>query len=340
MRTTPRCSSATPRAGRSAYTAQWNDDFHHALYVLLTGESRGHYGDYAEPGAQLLRTLLEGFAYQGEPSAHRGAARGSRSAELPAEAFVNFLQNHDQIGNRPDAARLWQLLEPRRQARRGNAAALLPTPILLFMGDEFHAPSGFPFFCDFAGDLGRAVTEGRRNEFASLWRDVDCDPVPSRRREAARAAAVLDWAATRTRTAPRRARANAAATWRSVAESCPRACPRAPRPENCSARARSSSSWTLGRRHHPSASSESRCYAVFRAARDAGTAPVDDRGRGQRRMAAVVRRVDARALARPRLRALSAPSSRGAVLAHELELALFHAPADLSQDPCRSPAPC
>ena len=63
------------------------------------------------------------------------------------------------------------------------------------MGDEFHAPSGFPFFCDFAGELGRAVTEGRRNEFASLWRDVDCDPVPQPTTEAARAAAVLDWAA-------------------------------------------------------------------------------------------------------------------------------------------------
>ena len=59
-------------AGRPlSYTAQWNDDFHHALYVLLTGETRGHYADYPDPGRQLLRSLLEGFAYQGEPSAHR-----------------------------------------------------------------------------------------------------------------------------------------------------------------------------------------------------------------------------------------------------------------------------
>ena len=183
-------------AGRPrAYNAQWNDDFHHALYVLLTGEARGHYADYPEPGRQLLRSLLEGFAYQGEPSAHRGAARGNRARDLPPEAFVNFLQNHDQIGNRPDAARLWRLLERRRQAAAETLLLLLPTPILLFMGDEFHAPSGFPFFCDFAGELGRAVTEGRRNEFASLWRDVDCDPVPQPTTEAARTAAVLDWAA-------------------------------------------------------------------------------------------------------------------------------------------------
>ena len=178
-----------------AYNAQWNDDFHHTLYVLLTGEARGHYADYPEPGRQLLRSLLEGFAYQGEPSAHRGAARGNRSADLPPDAFVNFLQNHDQIGNRPDAARLWRLLERRRQAAAETLLLLLPTPILMFMGDEFHAPSGFPFFCDFAGELGRAVTEGRRNEFASLWRDVDGDPVPQPTTEAARTAAVLDWAA-------------------------------------------------------------------------------------------------------------------------------------------------
>jgi maltooligosyltrehalose trehalohydrolase len=178
------------------YTAQWNDDFHHALYVLLSGETRGHYADYAvEPAAHLLRTLLEGFAYQGERSTHRGSTRGTRSAHLPPEAFVNFLQNHDQIGNRPDAARLWQLLEPDRQLAAESLLVLLPTPILMFMGDEFRAPSGFPFFCDFSGELARAVTEGRRLEFASLWSDVDGGSVPEPATEAARLAAVLDWSA-------------------------------------------------------------------------------------------------------------------------------------------------
>jgi maltooligosyltrehalose trehalohydrolase len=177
------------------YTAQWNDDFHHSLYVLLTGETRGHYGDYTQPAANLLRALLEGFAYQGEPSTHRGGARGTRSSHLPPEAFVNFLQNHDQIGNRPDAARMWRLLERRRQLAAETLLALVPTPILLFMGDEFHAASGFPFFCDFGGELGRAVTEGRRAEFASFWHNADVDYAPGPTTEAARAAAVLDWAA-------------------------------------------------------------------------------------------------------------------------------------------------
>ena len=178
-----------------AYTAQWNDDFHHALHVLLTGEMRGHYGDYAEPGAALLRTLSEGFAFQGEHSSHRDAPRGSPSGQLPLEAFVNFLQNHDQIGNRPDAKRLWMLLDPQPLLAAETLLALLPTPILMFMGDELHAPSGFPFFCDFTGELGRAVTEGRRAEFASFWHDRSVETAPGPTTAAAKAAAVLDWTA-------------------------------------------------------------------------------------------------------------------------------------------------
>jgi maltooligosyltrehalose trehalohydrolase len=187
-----RDSERRPRA----YTAQWNDDFHHALNVLLTGDTRGHYADYAQSGAQLLRALQEGFAYQGEHSEYRGKSRGTPSAALPPEAFVNFLQNHDQIGNRPDAARMWSLLEPQRMFAAETLLALMPTPILLFMGDEFHAASGFPFFCDFTGELARAVTEGRRAEFGSLWRDVVTTAAPEPATEAARAAAVLDWTET------------------------------------------------------------------------------------------------------------------------------------------------
>jgi malto-oligosyltrehalose trehalohydrolase len=107
------------------FTAQWNDDFHHALYVLLTAETRGHFADYGEPGAQLLRALREGFAYQGEHSAHRRGTRGTASARLPPDAFVNFLQNHDQIGNRPDAARMWALLEPPRMRAAETLLAAL-----------------------------------------------------------------------------------------------------------------------------------------------------------------------------------------------------------------------
>jgi maltooligosyltrehalose trehalohydrolase len=178
-----------------AYTAQWNDDVHHVLHVLLTGETRGHYGDYERPGEQLLRGLLEGFIYQGETSRYRrGAERGEPSAELPGDAFVNFLQNHDQIGNRPDGKRLWMLLPPERMLAAETLLALLPTPLLMFMGDEFHAPSPFPFFCDFKGELANAVTEGRRREFGKLAADdTALDLLPGPNTPEARAAAVLDW---------------------------------------------------------------------------------------------------------------------------------------------------
>jgi maltooligosyltrehalose trehalohydrolase len=90
---------------------------------------------------------------------------------------------------------MWRLLERRRQLAAETLLALLPTPILLFMGDEFHAPSSFPFFCDFVGELGRAVTAGRRKEFARLWPEIDGDAGPEPVTEAARLAAVLDWSA-------------------------------------------------------------------------------------------------------------------------------------------------
>ncbi len=87
---------------RGRYRAQWNDDYHHAWHVLLTGEDKGYYADYVgKPHAHLARTLGSGFAYQGDVSPHReGKRRGEPSGLLPPMAFVNFLQNHDQIGNR------------------------------------------------------------------------------------------------------------------------------------------------------------------------------------------------------------------------------------------------
>jgi len=93
---------------RRGFDAQWNDDGHHVLHVLLTGEHEGYYGDYVDrPVERLVRSLREGFIYQGEPSRHRnGEARGTSSADLPPTAFVLFLQNHDQIGNRARGERL------------------------------------------------------------------------------------------------------------------------------------------------------------------------------------------------------------------------------------------
>lgn len=153
---------------RHGYDAQWNDDAHHVLHVLLTGEHDGYYSDYATDAAgKLARCLSSGFIYQGEPSPYRkGARRGTPSGDLPPSAFVLFLQNHDQIGNRPLGDRLTTLADP--QALHAAVALLLLSPNipLLFMGEEEMSRTPFQFFTDFTGDLATAVRDGRRREFA------------------------------------------------------------------------------------------------------------------------------------------------------------------------------
>ena len=157
---------------RHGYDAQWNDDAHHVLHALLTGESDGYYSDYAQaPAKQLARCLAEGFVYQGEPSAHRkGEKRGTPSADLPPTAFVLFLQNHDQIGNRPLGDRLTATAHPDSLKAAITLQLLAPNIPLLFMGEERMSRAPFQFFTDFHGDLARAVREGRRKEFASFTR--------------------------------------------------------------------------------------------------------------------------------------------------------------------------
>ncbi|MCF8506905.1 MAG: malto-oligosyltrehalose trehalohydrolase, partial [Caulobacter sp.] len=156
--------------GPDRFDAQWNDDAHHVLHALATGEDGGYYEDYRDArGERLGRVLTEGFDYQGAPSPHRGGLRrGERSAHLPATAFVNFLQNHDQIGNRALGERIGHLAEP--EALRAATAVLLlaPSPPLLFMGQEWAAAQPFLYFCDFADALADAVREGRRREFATF----------------------------------------------------------------------------------------------------------------------------------------------------------------------------
>ncbi|MDR9875290.1 malto-oligosyltrehalose trehalohydrolase [Pseudomonas allii] len=147
------------------FDAQWNDDFHNVLHVLLTGETDAYYSDFAkEPTAKLARCLGEGFIYQGHTTRH-GHERGEPSGHLPPSAFVAFLQNHDQIGNRALGERLHQLCSP--QALKAATALLLLSPMipLMFMGDESNAREPFLFFTDHHGELAEAVREGRRNEF-------------------------------------------------------------------------------------------------------------------------------------------------------------------------------
>lgn len=151
------------------HTAQWNDDIHHAWHRLLTGEAEGYYGDYEDPVAHLGRCLAEGFAYQGETSAHDGVARGEPSAHLPPSAFIAFLQNHDQIGNRACGERLVTLAAPEKLALARAVLLLGPQIPMLFMGEEWGASTPFQYFVDFTDtELAGAVREGRMREFAGF----------------------------------------------------------------------------------------------------------------------------------------------------------------------------
>ncbi|SSW66891.1 malto-oligosyltrehalose trehalohydrolase [Achromobacter agilis] len=155
---------------RGDYDAQWNDDAHHVLHHLLTGETQGYYADYLDRPAQALaRCLAEGWLYQGQVSRYRGGRpRGEASAGLPPAAFVLFLQNHDQTGNRASGERLATLVDEPARLRAAVALQLLAPQIpLIFTGEEYGSRTPFLYFTSHADPaLAQAVRDGRRREFA------------------------------------------------------------------------------------------------------------------------------------------------------------------------------
>ncbi len=148
------------------YTAQWNDDVHHVLRTAATGEDKGYYAEYLGDTEKLGRALAEGFAFQGEMMEYRGEPRGEQSAGLPPTAFIAFIQNHDQVGNRAFGERITATASPAAVRAIAAVYLLLPQVPMLFMGEEWAASQPFPFFCDFGGEFADAVRKGRRKEFA------------------------------------------------------------------------------------------------------------------------------------------------------------------------------
>ncbi len=181
------------------FTAQWNDDFHHPLHALMTQETDTFFEDYAaHPIALLGKSLTEGFVFQGQASKFRkGKPRGEPTAGLPLTAFINFLQNHDQIGNRPFGERLISLM-PAAPLRAVLAILLLsPSIPMLFMGEEWGSTQPFPYFCDFGPELSEIVRASRIKEFAvgSAFESDEAKariPDPTARDTFDRA--ILDWA--------------------------------------------------------------------------------------------------------------------------------------------------
>lgn len=156
-----------PDGSAPLFTGEWNDDFHNAIHVFATGETHAYYQDFAhQPEKHLARILTEGFAYQGEVSPHSGKKRGVVSRGQPPVAFVDFIQNHDQVGNRAHGERLITLAGVERTQALLATLLLSPHIPLLFMGEEYGETHPFLFFTDFHGDLARAVREGRAREFA------------------------------------------------------------------------------------------------------------------------------------------------------------------------------
>jgi len=169
---------------------------HHVLHVAATRENKGYYVDYLPLGDHLGRALAEGFAFQGEMTKHRGGRRGEPSVELPVAAFVAFIQNHDQVGNRPLGERI-AALAPTVVARAIAAVYLfLPQIPMLFMGEEWGSVEPFAFFCDFGAELGQAVREGRRKGFAKYAEFRSAakrERIPDPQAEATFTGAKLDW---------------------------------------------------------------------------------------------------------------------------------------------------
>ncbi len=171
-------------------SAQWSDDFHHALHTLLTGEDRGYYADFGTVD-DIVTALRDGFVYAGRYSVYRRCSHGNMSKDLPHEQFVHFSQNHDQVGNRLAGERLTALVDHEALKLAAAAVLLAPQIPMLWMGEEYGEPAPFQYFVSHGDpDLVEAVRRGRANEFAAFgW---DSEP-PDPQSEETFARSRLDW---------------------------------------------------------------------------------------------------------------------------------------------------
>jgi maltooligosyltrehalose trehalohydrolase len=166
------------QAGGYGIDAQWSDDFHHALYTVLTGERSGYYMDYGRL-ADLVKALSKVFVYDGCYSQYRGRRHGRPVLGLTGHKFLGYIQNHDQIGNRARGDRSSHLMSVGRLKIAAALVLTAPFVPMLFQGEEWGASSPFLYFTAHEDEgLGRAVSEGRRREFASFGWKAEQVPDP------------------------------------------------------------------------------------------------------------------------------------------------------------------
>jgi maltooligosyltrehalose trehalohydrolase len=181
----------SPESGGYGMDSQWSDDLHHSLHAFLTRERAGYYSDFGDVG-HIARALRQSFVYDGLYSEHRRRIHGRSPAGLGASSFLGYLQTHDQVGNRAVGDRIGHLVGPR--LTKVAAALVLTAPFvpMLFQGEEWNASTPFQYFTNHDDpDLGRAVSEGRRREFASFgWDPMD---VPDPQDEATFTRSKLRW---------------------------------------------------------------------------------------------------------------------------------------------------
>ncbi|MEI9938943.1 MAG: alpha-amylase family glycosyl hydrolase [Pseudomonadota bacterium] len=174
--------------------AVWSDDFHHVMHVLLTHEREGYYRTFTGDLTELARVIERGQLFEGQTMPGSAPPRGKSTEGVLASRFLFALQNHDQVGNRAQGERL-QLLSSTAAFRAATLLlSFLPATPLLFMGQEWAASSPFLYFSDHDGELGRAVSDGRRKEFghfSGFQATVEAIPDPQEKSTFMRSK--LDW---------------------------------------------------------------------------------------------------------------------------------------------------
>jgi maltooligosyltrehalose trehalohydrolase len=165
------------RHGGFGLDGVWADDFHHAVHAALTGERRGYYVDFRGV-SPIAKSLRDRFVYDGAHSAFRQKRHGAPATDVPADRFVVFAQNHDQIGNRPRGERLASLVRVDRLRLAAALVLLSPYVPMLFMGEEYGETSPFLYFVSHDDpEVIAAVREGRKREFAdTAWSEEVPDP--------------------------------------------------------------------------------------------------------------------------------------------------------------------